>query len=120
MSSQNGMNSTGRLSGSEVCDIIEACQASQVAEIQCGELHVIFARDAYTRKIPVSTDGVTSDDVENIQQRESENANIHSDLSEREDDLEELILTNPEKYEELVEKGELEDVDGASDTEEEG
>jgi len=106
----NGTNSTtsDRLSGKEVCDIIEACKGSSVSEIQCEELHILFGvPSAHTRRIPAKNE--KTDPIKTTQDEIETDSTIQDDLTDREQEVAELILTNPEKYEEMIHKDELED-----------
>jgi hypothetical protein len=89
-----------------VCLILDSCATNKVSEIQFGELIVKFgaAQEESHQKLPALTQE---------QHDKNNKAQVQKDAADlRQLELDELVLTDPEKYEELLAKGELIDVDG--------
>lgn len=84
-----------------MCHILNSCATNKVAKLQFGELIVEFG--ASMEKTHQSETALTQD-----QHDKQNEAQIQKDAAElRQQELDELLLTDPEKYEELLEKGEL-------------
>lgn len=90
-----------RLTTADVCLILEACATNKVSKLQFGELIVQFgaSTEESHQKLPALTQ------EQHDQQNEAQVQRDADVLRQREYD--ELLLTDPEKYEELLQKGEL-------------
>jgi ribonuclease HIII len=89
------------LTAAEVYGILEVCASTRVTKIQFGNLYVEFgaSKEESKQTLPALTqeDHVKLND-----------AQIQRDADElRQLEKDELMLTNPEYFEELLEKGEL-------------
>ena len=91
-----------KLTPIEVCNILEACASTKVSKLQFGELYVEFGASKEEAKqgiLPV----LSQEDHDKLNA-----AQVQRDAEEyREIEKSELLLTDPLKYEELLEKGEL-------------
>lgn len=84
-----------------MCRILEACATNKVFELQFGELIVKFgaSMDQSKQTLPA----LTQEDHDKLN-----DAQVQTDASVlRQQEIDELLLTDPEKYEELLQKGEL-------------
>lgn len=101
----------------QVCAIISKCAESGVTELKFGDLHVSFqpkseqttqaatwARPAHHSDTEISEELLRQTDKERLEQDERRF---------REEQLAEMMLTDPLAYEELLASGELEDRDEA-------
>jgi ribonuclease HIII len=90
-----------KLTTDDVCLILRECATSKVSKIQFGELIVEFglSKEETHQSLPALTQ----------QQHDKLNeAQVQADAEVlREIEKEELMLTDPEKYEEMLQKGEL-------------
>lgn len=90
----------------EIQDIIKTCRENGVTRLKIGELSVSF--------LPVEskTQGVATPTVEQLQtQKLYENeAFLEQERRVKQDELDNLRLLDPETYEDLVNRGELENV----------
>lgn len=86
-----------------MCHILEACATIKVAKLQFGELIVEFG--ASIEKNQQIHSALTQ--VEHEKQNEAQVQELAAEL--RQQEIEELMITDPERYEELLQKGELRD-----------
>lgn len=99
------------ISSEEVCKILDACAKKGVIELKFGPLEVRFQPKAQSH--PKKAPGPiipAHPEPENIlqEQREAEKAELlREEIRTKEDEVDELVLTDPLKYEELIESGEL-------------
>lgn len=97
MNGQSILNSrtmtASKLSARDICSIIKACNDASVSEIRIGDIHIIFNG---AKSPEYLTDAAISP-----------NNGLRSVPSEpvtsEEDVLDQLILSNPSEYEEMVE-----------------
>lgn len=90
-----------KLTRDDVCLILKECATSKVSKIQFGELYVEFG-------ISLETSQQTPSALTQSQHDKLNDAQVQADAAAlRELEIEELQLTDPEKYEELLSKGEL-------------
>jgi hypothetical protein len=84
-----------------VCLILKECATSKVSKIQFGELYVEFGPSMEeNQQIPPALTQRQHDKLNEAQ--------VQADAEVlRQLEIEELQLTDPEKYEELLQKGEL-------------
>lgn len=97
----NGGAILNRLTAAEVCHIIESCATHRVTKLQFEGLSVEFGEKAVTthQSLP---------DLTQEQHTEMNNAQVQKDAEAlRQLEIDELILTDPERYEELLSKGEI-------------
>jgi len=84
-----------------VCLILKECATSKVSKIQFGDLYVEFG-------ISVQEGQQTLAALTQNQHDKLNEAQVQQDAEAlRQIEVEELMLTDPEKYEELLSKGEL-------------
>jgi hypothetical protein len=97
-----------------ICSIIEACSRAGVAELKFGSLHVSFLPKLEqaqrvvweSASAPSSSDAAHSDA---IQKTNDEERLMFDEKALREQQLDEMMITDPLAYEELIASGELED-----------
>ena len=97
----SGQGILNKLTSAEVCGILEACATTKVSKIQFGELYVEFgaSMEKTTQSLPALSQG--DHDKFNA-------AQVQKDAEElRSIEIDELLLTDPLKYEEMLQKGEL-------------
>lgn len=84
-----------------MCTILESCATNKVSKLQFGELIVEFGPSQ--EKSQQTHSALTQDQHDKLNE-----AQIQSDAAElRQREFDELLLTDPERYEELLLKGEL-------------
>jgi len=99
--STSGKATLNKLTCSDVCLILEACAMTKVSKIQFGDLYVEFG--AGKEEAHQSLPALTQNDHDKLNA-----AQVQKDAEElRSIEIDELLLTDPEKYEELLSKGEL-------------
>ena len=105
----SGTTSTARrnqksvLSSDNVCSIIETCAKNQVSELKFGDLQI---RIGYTEtaqpqasfETEISEAKLKQEDLTYIKQRETE---------QKEDEIDQMLIEDPYKFEELLEQGEF-------------
>ena len=99
--SKNGQAILNKLTTEEVCHILEVCATTKVSKIQFGELCVEFgaSKEVTQKELPDLTQG----DHDKLNA-----AQVQRDAEElRAIEMDELLLTDPERYEELLQKGEI-------------
>lgn len=118
------------LSSVDLCPILEASAKAGVTELKFRGLHVVFGRTAeqvvtmdprfglpaypFVQQPPAAKTemDLSAEQHKLIRKQYLENAETNL----REDQLAELLVTNPQLYEELLQKGELENaVDGSDE-----
>lgn len=103
------------LSGEEVCKIIETCAKNKVYSLKCGPLELSFSP---AKELSAPGPTIPASNPEKIiqeQQEEQKKAIEEEELDTREDQIADLLLTDPAKAEELMEQGELEPADEEPD-----
>lgn len=95
------------LSGSEICKIINACAKKGVSKLQLGPLLVEFGQQNQT-SAPSPVKLAFPENVIQEQEKESKNALEAEEINLREQQIAELQLTDPLKFEEMLESGQLE------------
>ena len=93
--------STTNLTSKDICAIIDACGKSGVLEFKYGRLSLKFAGFVQYEETLPNICATDMDVINDISDRKD-------DINESQENLEEMLLTDPEKYEELVSRGELE------------
>lgn len=109
-------NSENELKTTEVCLILEACAKSGVSELRFGTLTVRFHRpvEQIVQYAPVIAPAQVSAD----QAKAAKESLEYDSLVTREDQIAELMITDPAEAEQLIKDGELEederpdDIDG--------
>jgi len=92
------------LTSSDIKVIIEACSANLVSEITFGDLHIKFSSAEIEQKSLEINSEIKQPDAQVEHQ-----AIVAEEVSLREDDLANMILSDPAEYERLQVLGELED-----------
>ncbi len=86
-----------------MCTILRECATNKVAKLQFGELIVEFG-------LSIEKSQQTLAALTQEQHDKQNEAQVQDDAQAlRELEIEELMLTDPERYEELLQKGELRD-----------
>jgi hypothetical protein len=102
------MKAGGEFSIEEVCAIIKSCRESGVGRLQIGTFAVSFLPE------PEKPAAVTPEQIELAKKYEAEAFKDH-ERRIREEELSHLRISDPEAYEELVNRGELEHAGEESD-----
>ena len=106
------------LTAEEVCIILKTCGEAKVAELQFGPLHVWFDKSVakiVKEECPIP---LPATEIAETQEIIAKEAHIEEEIRTREDQVAELWITNPQKAEEMVLKGELEEISNGDRTEE--
>ncbi len=91
-----------RLTSEEVCRILEVCATTKVSKLSFGDLIVEFGASKEMAHQSYSS-ALTQLDHDKLNE-----AQVQKDAEQlRQYEIDELLLTDPERYEELLEKGEL-------------
>lgn len=85
---------------SELCDILKACGEAKVHKIRLGSLYLEFGPDSSQVKPPPATEIVAQE----------KRSLLQDEQKVKQDQLENMLLEDPEGYEELLLGGDL--VDG--------
>lgn len=108
------------LSGEEICKILDSAAKSGVAVLKYGSLEMHFAPLAgarYTYPAPGPASPVTEPgNVIQEQAKEEEHALATEEIRTREEQFSELLVTDPLKYEQMLENGDF-DTEGSSSDE---
>lgn len=99
------------LKSKEICEIIKAAEKANVNFLEYGSLKLDFGpkRNETQTSQPSNASQVnqaTPEKIESIR----EQSNVELQIRQAEDNIEELMLTDPERYEDMLANGELEDV----------
>lgn len=111
------------ISAIDICKIIRACALNGVSTLKYSSLEVSFKSH---QKLEISGDKpVSSNSTAQVQQipreiiamqdEESEKSFLSDTIAIREQQLSEMLINEPEKFEELQSLGELEDVQAEND-----
>lgn len=123
-SSRNGTTPMAKssLSSQEVCDIIKVCAETQALELKFDGLHIRFGTKAKDNPPLVEPDPLTKSNSD-AEISEKQHAQLTKDsleddeLRTREDQLAELLITDPLAAEEMLRNEELEDADDDQESE---
>lgn len=86
-----------------MCRILEVCSSTNISKLQFGNLCVEFgAKEKVANQSPILP---PISQEEHTQQNDAQIQKDAADLRKME--LDELLLTDPARYEELIEKGEI-------------
>jgi len=99
------------LSTQSVCSIIETCARYNVAKLQFRDLMLEFGQKPEQPPPGRTTATTVADMTEQEHQEQTKQALAEDELSLREQQLEELKITDPAEYERQIRDGELEDDD---------
>lgn len=110
---RNGTNSLGEkeknfLSGDEICSIIEVCAKRGVGEFVYGPLSFNFGTKKDTQ--PARNGAQLPENVIQEQQKIEETTLLSEELRTKEEQIAELLITDPLYAEELIVSGELDQV----------
>lgn len=110
------------LSSVEVCSILQSCAQHKVMELKFQDLQVSFSKPTETLPGEASVGATSRPPVKAMtDQQHSNNARAALEQDElllREQQLEELKITDPAEYERQIRDGELEDDDTADSDDE--
>jgi hypothetical protein len=99
-----------QLSATELCNIIKVCGDAQVSELKLGNLFLRFGKVAEPAKEVAPLPSGTA--LPEIQEKVAEQGLLNDQISDREEDIATLLVTNPYLAEKMISEGELEeDVD---------
>lgn len=117
----SAMSSTGEkpLQVHEICQIIKACADAGVTSLKCGPLELSFGKQTETIFIPKQhTVTEITDDHQKDLDRIADDSLEDDEIRYRRDQIDQMMIENPSKAEELLASGELVDDDDGSDDEE--
>ena len=97
----------------DICIIIDKCRKGCVEEFTYGPLHIRFGG---TPEAIARTTAATPEIVDQIE-KESKKAFIEDVIKYKQDQVDELKLTNPMLYEELLVRGDIENAKDIVDEE---
>jgi hypothetical protein len=101
------------LTAAAVCDIIQTCARSGVAVLKFRDLEVTFGKLANVDAPLAPEASLPEAEISEPKLRELHEESLNKDVERvREEQLEDLILTNPLEYERLYAAGELGEEDG--------
>ena len=107
--SRNGMIFTAE----ELCSIIRVCSEAGVTEMELGDMRLAFGKSPKpTEKIEIPLPTVTIPEpvttlTESQHTQLTEESMLHTELGFKEQEVDELLLTDPLAAEEMMIKGEL-------------
>ena len=103
--SLSGMTVTDKnLTSNQIIDILKACKKAGVSEMKFGELSLSFG-ESHSKRHKKSPDTEISDESRKAMVAQSLEL---EEINSREDELAEMLLTDPVKYEALLMDGGLE------------
>lgn len=93
----------------EICAIIKACSDNGVTELKFGDLQVSFVKKVTQAAGPTASipDTEISDQIE----KSSVERMVKEEHQLRDDELEHMLVENPQQYEALMLRGDLESKD---------
>lgn len=103
------------LSSEAICVIIESCAKHGVAELKFQDLHVKFGKSAIQELGPQNSNSPEAEISEEQHEEQTAHAIEKDEVDLREEQLEELFLTDPMAAEEMLRNGEFEDADEFGD-----
>jgi hypothetical protein len=103
------------LSSKSVCDIIESCARHKVVELKFQDLLISFSPQAERLPRPSGANTPVAEITDKQHSRQNREALTTDELRLRAEQLEELKITDPSLFEEMVRNGELLD-DDSDDT----
>lgn len=109
------------LSASDVCSIIESCGKNKIAILKFGDLELRMGLPMYPDPDfmpPPTRTQVPEAEISEEQRKEAEKAHVQRELAAAAIEQEELILSDPARYEELVSTGALDEDESIPNTEE--
>lgn len=86
------------LESSEICSIIKACGESEVSELKFGDLSIKFGRSASH----LNPEPVLDRSIEQEQTRIQDEVLVQDELMSREDELANMLVEDPVRYEEML------------------
>ncbi len=104
------MSSENELKTEEVCRILEACAKSGVSELMFRTLTVRFDRPV--EQTVVKLPDTAPAQVRADQEKMAKESLLQDEIQVREDQIADLMITDPVTAEELIRSGELEEDDG--------
>lgn len=105
------------LNAQEICKLIKACKGSGVTKLKFGDLEITFgeATEIARPKVPLTQETPTVSEEQLLKAQIIEAEAVKQDeLTEAKDSLENMLIEDPEHYEELIVRGELEDAGESS------
>lgn len=102
----------------EVCRILDASARTGVSLLKLGDLHVEFGRkepEPSRVPSPLRPDAIPAAEMAVLQLKEQNRSTELDELQLREDQIAELLLTDPLAAEEMIRNGDLEETNAGSD-----
>lgn len=104
------------LSSADVCAILTSCREAGVSELEFGALRVTFGRPPRHETQEPLQSLATEEEISANQVKMARESLELDELAVREQQIEELLLTDPAKAEQMIIDGQLEEVtDGEPD-----
>jgi len=116
----NGTTSTERkqrsrkivLNSNDVCNIIKECANTGVSELKFGDLHLKFG---YT--LPAQPQAPLGAEIPEAQLKQEENEYLDQEFyKSKDDEIENMIIEDPSKFEELLNNGEFDGEESGGST----
>lgn len=100
------------LTAKELCEIIEACDKAKVTSLKIGDIEVVFdTKPIAAKNSPVQQPSSTDQGQEISNPIKFEEISTNPEVEDAKDSFEELHISDPSRFEELVGQGELVDDD---------
>lgn len=113
--SNSGTSATKNFpSAEEVCKIVDICARNRVAKLKFGPLLVVFDPPEWISHTPAPGPATPVQAPENVileQQNEEKRSLEEEEINLREQQIAELLVSDPLKAEELMEQGDLVELD---------
>lgn len=91
------------LSSKDVCSIIKMCAQSKVSELKFGELHLSFGYFSDESRSEVPNTRISEAKLKEEEQKYIAESEIRS----KDDEIDQMLIEDPVKFEELLEQGEF-------------
>lgn len=102
------------LNREDICSIIEVCSQNKVSELKFGDLHLSFVFHVEQSARPqASFEAVISEDE---LKNEEKNYLAERELEVKRDEIDQMLIEDPAKFEELLEQGEFDADEFARDS----
>jgi len=102
------------LTAKELCEIILACKEAHVTELKIGDIHIVFsAKPIVADNTPVPKP-LETEQAENFTPIKVDEFSTNPKVEDEKTEIEELQISDPVRYEEMLGRGELIDDESAT------
>lgn len=115
MTDSTEMLAQGFLNAEDICKILKASRESGVLSLKCGPLEVCFGpspaaalADAHISGAAPTPAAEDLGQITQAQQKAEEASLLEEEINTKDDQIAEMLITDPLRFEELMERGELE------------